>query len=89
MSQWLLLDPYHEDKNVALRLHTLPVNFGIAEEWLLEYKTPSTFQPQLIVLVVNASGINARIFKYSKLMIQITGEVGQRQGPCACRSKIH
>lgn len=64
--------------------HSL-VNLGIAEGWLLEYKTLSALQLKIIVLILNSSEINETLGlgNTSKLMIQIIGEVGQREGPCA------
>lgn len=64
--------------------HSL-VNLGIAEGWLLEYKTLSALQLKIIVLILNSSEINETLGlgNTSKLMIQIIGEVRQREGPCA------
>lgn len=35
-----------------------PVNLGIAEGWLLEYKTLSALQLKLIVWILNSSDIS-------------------------------
>lgn len=66
-----------------------PVNLGIAEGWWLQYGTLSALQLKLIVWILNSSEISETLGLgiTSKLVIQMIGEVGKRQGPCACSKR--
>lgn len=63
-----------------------PVNLGIAKGCLLEYKTISALQLKLLfefLTPVRSTKLWDLELRANDLMLQIIGEVGQRQRPCA------